>query len=304
MSEPLSLTVVILTFNEAVHIERCIASLAGVAGRIVVVDSGSTDDTRERAAALGADVLENAWSNHARQLNWTLENAGIDSDWTMRIDADEVALPGLETALRAFIAAPGEALGASVNRRIHFLGRWMRWGGLYPIRTLRLWRTGRGRCEDRWMDEHIAIEGLVVHLDADIADINLHPIGWWIGKHNGYASREALSTLLAGTSGWGPDHNQLDRRARRKRWLKLRVYYRLPPGMRAVLYFAYRYFLRLGLLDGWPGLVFHLMQGLWYRLLVDVKLDELRRLGRSEAGQLTDALDAETALIAQSAARD
>ncbi len=276
-----ALTAVILTRDEARHIERCIASVAGLAARIVVVDSGSTDATVALARAAGADVLEHPWINYATQFNWALDSAEIATPWTLRLDADEVVLPELAASLGAFLAGSPAAAGATVDRRIHFLGRWMRWGGVYPVAQLRLFRTGRGRCEDRWMDEHIAVDGPVVHLAGDIADINLNNIGWWTAKHNAYATREAVDAILADGA---PAPAGLARQARAKRWVKHEVYGRLPLGLRALLYFLYRYVLRFGWLDGWQGLVFCALQGGWYRFLVDVKIAELRGL-MQERGQ-------------------
>lgn len=272
MSE--GLTVVILTLDEARHIARAILSVADLATRVVVIDSGSTDVTCDIAVAHGAEVLVNPFVNHAAQFNWGLDHAAIDTGWTMRLDADEIVEPGLAAALRAFMASPGDAVAATVDRRIDFLGRAMRWGGVYPVRQLRLWRTGRGRCESRWMDEHVVVDGLVRHVaGGDLADVNLNNLGWWTAKHNGYATREAIDELSRESADAG-----VAGQAGVKRWVKHNVYHRLPLGVRALAYFLYRYVLRLGFLDGWQGLVFHGLQGGWYRFLVDAKLAELRAL--------------------------
>ena len=289
----MTLSVIILTKNEALHIARAIASVAGIAERIVVVDCGSTDGTREIAAGLGAVVLEHPWINYATQFNWAIDNGGITSEWTLRLDADEIVLPELAVALRGFIAKP-TANGATVNRRIHFLGRWLRWGTIYPVRALRLWRTGFGRCEDRWMDEHMLVEGAIAHLDADIADINLNNIGWWTDKHNKYATRLAVDELLA-----RPDSaagRAIGTHARARRFIKQEVYTRLPLGGRAVALFAYRYIFRLGFLDGWQGLVFHALQSLWYRFLVDVKIREIRDLMAIRQQDLNQVVEEEYGL--------
>lgn len=287
----MSLTVIILAHNEARHIARAIASVEGVATRIVVVDSGSTDATREIAAGLGASVLENRWVNYATQFNWAIDNAEITTDWTMRLDADEVVLPELQSALGRLAAQA--ATGLTVNRRIHFLGRWIRWGGIYPVRVLRVWRTGQGRCEDRWMDEHILVGGPVAHLDADIADINLNLVTWWIDKHNHYATREAIDELLRATRVDSAAGGAIGRQAGAKRWIKRNIYAHLPLGLRALAYFIYRYFLLLGFLDGRQGLAFHGLQGGWYRFLVDVKVTEIREMMRARGQSLATVVASE-----------
>lgn len=269
------ITVVILAKDESRHIRRCIASVRPFAARIVVIDSGSSDDTRDIAAACGADVHSHAWVNYALQFNWALDNAAIETEWVMRLDADEVVLDELAHSIPECLAnVPPQVAGLTVNRRLYFMGRWMRHGGIYPRRMLRLFRRGRGRCEARWMDEHIVVDGEVGHLEGDIADINLNDIAWWTAKHTSYALREALDALHARDSAAAAG---MDGQAKRIRWWKDQVYYRLPPGLRAILYFGYRYFVRLGFLDGRPGLAFHLLQGLWYRLLVDLRLGEVKR---------------------------
>ena len=287
MTAASDLSVIILAQDEAPHIARCIASVRGLAARIIVVDSGSTDDTPAIAAAAGAEVVHHGWTNYAQQFNWAIDNCGIDSGWTMRLDADEVVTPALAAKLAGFIhsgPADPSVAGASIDRAIHFLGRKIRWGGMYPTQVVRLWRSGKGRVENRWMDEHVLVDGAIVHIPGEIADINLNSIGWWTAKHNGYATREAIDQLtldgnvvLAG---------EIGRQARRKRWLKDNLYAHLPLGLRPLLYFLYRYILLLGFLDGWQGLAFHGLQGLWYRFLVDVKIAELKALVKSRGQDL------------------
>lgn len=279
------LTIVILTQDEARHLGRCLASVAGLHARILVVDSGSTDTTIAIAEAAGARVLRHHWVNYARQFNWALDHGGIDTPWTMRLDADEVVDPGLADAINAFLAAPGDRVGAILNRRVEFLGRTIRWGGIHPVPLLRLWRTGLGRCQDKWMDEHIEATGPIARLDGMLADINLNNIGWWTEKHNRYAAREAVDTLLREAA-------PADARP-----LRFRLYALAPPGLRPLLYFLWRYVMRLGFLDGWQGLVFHVLQGFWYRFLVDVKVWELRHLMQVRGQTLAQVAAAEYGLM-------
>jgi glycosyltransferase involved in cell wall biosynthesis len=286
------LTVIILTFNEEKHLGRCLQSLRGVAKRVVVVDCFSTDGTVALAQAQGAEVVQHAWVNHSVQVNWALDNVPIDTQWTMRLDADEVVTPELAAALNSDLSGyPDSVMGLTVNRQIHFLGRWIRHGGIYPVRMLRVWRSGHGRCENRWMDEHMVVQGEIAHVDADIADINLNNVTWWTDKHNHYASREAVDLLMHRRQGAEETATaRLNFQAGMKRWLKLKVYARLPLGLRALLYFLYRYFLRLGFLDGWQGFAFHFLQGFWYRFLVDVKVHELETLMRVQGLTLEEAV--------------
>lgn len=279
------LTVVILTLNEAQHISRAIASVSDIADRIVVVDSGSTDQTCHIAKDLGAQVLVHPFVNQAEQFNWTLDQLPPDTDWVFRLDADEIVTPALAKSLSARLSACGpDITGAEVLRRIVFLGRPIKWGGLFPMPVLRVLRYGRGRSDTRWMDEHIHTDGPTIRLDGELLDDNLNPLSWWIDKHNAYATREAIQVLSdeeaaareAGSAGTA-NANQ-----------KRNSYYKAPLFLRAFVYFLYRYVIRLGFLDGRRGLVFHFLQGFWYRFTVDAKIYETRLRLKSNAVTLDD----------------
>ena len=142
----------------------------------------------------------------------------------------------------------------------------------------RVWRNGSARCEARWMDEHMVLNyGGIARLSGAIIDENLNSLTWWTQKHNGYASREAVD-LLDVKYGLGLADGKsegLNGQARIKRWLKNHVYSQLPLGVRPWLYFLYRSVFRLGFLDGSRGMLFHTLQGLWYRELVDAKVTEV-----------------------------
>lgn len=281
-------TVLILTFNEERHLARAIRSVKPFAKQVLVIDSYSTDRTVEIARSMGTEVLQHPWEhNHARQLNWALDNARIESDWLLRLDADEYVTPALADEIASRLPRLGDDVsGLYVKRRVHFLGRWLRWGGVYPMWVLRLWRRGRARCELRWMDEHMRLlTGTTARLAHDFVDENLNDLTWWIAKHNAYARREAADALSARHGlearedlGAGGALEQV----KIKRWLKDNLYHRLPLFVRPTLYFLYRYLFRLGFLDGAPGLVWHVLQGFWYRFLVDAKIYEIERKARLE----------------------
>lgn len=289
------LTVVILTYNEEHHIARAIGSVREIAQRIVVVDSGSQDRTAEIAGSLGAELLQHPFVNQAEQFNWALEQLDDSTRWVLRLDADEIVSQQLAAQIRSAIAsAPATTSGFTVGRRMAFLGRPIRYGGLFPTAMLRLFRHGAGRCENRWMDEHIKVEGSTGALSGELLDDNLNSLSWWTDKHNAYASREVVDMLnheyrfmpVDTVAGLGQGQASL------KRWLKEKIYARLPGGLRAFFYFFYRYVMRLGFLDGREGLAFHVLQGFWYRFLVDAKLHEVRRYMERTGSSAPEAIRA------------
>ena len=274
-------TAVILTLNEARHLARCLESLRGIVTEVVVADCFSTDATVAIAKERNARVIQRAWTNYATQFNWAISQLDPTVDWVLRIDADEYLSPELASEIQARLQAlRSEVDGVYCNRRIVFQGRVVRHGGIGVVPTLRIFRNGHGRCESRWMDEHIKVDGGTLAFDGDIIDENLNSLTWWTAKHNSYASREVVDLLNLefrfmnheSIANW-----RNGQRTEAKRWMKERVYARLPGGLRALAYFLYRYFLRLGFMDGRSGTVFHVLQGFWYRYLVDAKLREVRR---------------------------
>jgi glycosyltransferase involved in cell wall biosynthesis len=277
------LTILILTRDEAQNLPPVLESLRPLGARVVVVDSGSTDRTCELARAAGAEVVFHPFTSQADQVNWALDAVAFATPWIMRLDADERLTPELAAELPAALAgAPAEVTGFELKRQVHFWGRWIRHGGYYPTWLFRVWRRGTARSEQRWMDEHmVSASGRVARLRHDIIDENLKGLSFFVEKHNGYADRE-VQDLLAQEAAQEAAHaaGGVQGQAGRRRWLKQNVYGRTPPFLRAFAYWGFRYFLRLGFLDGLPGLVFHFNQGLWYRLLVDAKLHERRLRGR------------------------
>ena len=290
----MKLVAVILTLNEAQHLPRCLASLAGVADAVLVADCYSTDDTVRIAQAHSARVVQREWINYATQFNWALTQLDADTDWVLRIDADEVLTPALAAEIRTRLPGIGpEVDGVFCGRRMTFQGQRIRFGGLFPIRVLRLFRAGGGQCENRWMDEHIKVAGPTADFRHELIDDNLNSLTWWTAKHNHYASREAVD-LLNLEYGFMPHDSVASLRggsqAGVKRWFKEAVYARLPGGLRALAYFLYRYVIRLGFLDGRAGAAFHLLQGFWYRYLVDAKVAEVKRYMRTTGCDATTAI--------------
>ncbi len=276
-----SLTVVILTYNEEIHIERCIHSVRPIAEKVFVVDSYSTDRTVELANALGAEVVQRKWKNYADQFQWGLDNCGNETEWIMRMDADEFLEPELQKEiLNTLPAISIDIHGLLIKRKHFFMGKWIRYGGRYPLFLLRIWRSGKGKIEQRWMDEHIVLqyESKTMMLKNNIVDENLKGITFFVEKHNSYATREAIDIMNQKLNFMKQD-NSLQKtatsQAKNKRILKDRLYANLPMGVRAIIYFLYRFLFLFGFIDGPKGWLYHFLQGLWYRLLVDIKAKEL-----------------------------
>ncbi len=270
------ITAIILTLNEEKNIEECIKSVQPIVKRIVVVDSFSTDKTVEIAKRLGAEVLQNKWINYSTQFIYGVENANITSKWVFRIDADERLTEKSAEELKTLTEqhADDDVNGIIVRFEVNFMGRKLRHGGIYPIKVLRVFKNGKAKIEVRNMDEHMTLtEGRSVEMKADCLHQDFKSLYEWIDKHNKYSEREVLDYLDRENAQEG---TSLNKGARFKRFVKFKIYYKLPMGMRARLYYWYRYYFRLGFLDGKEGKIFAFLQAYWYRFLVDAKIHERR----------------------------
>jgi glycosyltransferase involved in cell wall biosynthesis len=279
----LSLAIIVLTRSEEKHLTRLLPNLIELGAKVYVVDSHSTDNTKEVARRLGANVVERHFVNYASQFQWALDNLPIEEDWVMRLDADEVLTQDLVDELKSRLPclAP-EVAGVNLKRRHIFLNRWIRHGGRYPLRLLRIWRRGSARIERRWMDEHmILLRGNKICFEHDFIDHSLMDLAFFTEKHNKYATREAIDVLLLRYKLTAPDAsltaNGTSLQASLKRWAKERVYNNLPFWLGPFCYFSYRYVFQLGFLDGKEGLIYHFLQGYWYRFLVASKVFEFSR---------------------------
>lgn len=278
----LDISVIILTYNEEIHIRRCLENVKKFAKEVFIIDSYSTDKTLGIAKEYGAVVLQNKWeNNYAKQLNWGLQHAHITTKWILRLDADEYLMPELIEELNLKLPAlADDVTGVIFNRRHIFMGKWMK-RGIYPVKLLRLFQTGKGVCEQRLMDEHIQLlEGRAVEFEHDFCDHNLNDLSWFCHKHVNYAIREAVDLLdieLDLTGAAETDENkQISAQALSKR-MKKHKYAKQPLFWRSFAYFCYRYFLKGACLDGKIGFIWTFLQGWWYRTLVDAKVFEIKQ---------------------------
>ena len=272
-----ALTIIILTFNEQDRIVPCLDSLAGINANIFVVDSFSTDDTLDILRGRGFAFVQHEFINYAVQRNWAQENNPFATDWVFHLDADERVTDELVTWLRnCFPQAAASTHGFMFSRRTIFLGKWIRHGGHYPSFHLRLFRTPFGHCEQKAYDQHFVVSGRVEAIKgADIVDTVTSSLSHFTASHNRWSTVEAAESVN-GVGGGEVKSTLTGTPIEKRRWLKNNLFSRLPLFLRSFLYFFYRYVFRLGFLDGKEGLVFHVLQGFWFRFLVDAKILEIR----------------------------
>ncbi|WP_168016717.1 glycosyltransferase family 2 protein [Halomonas salinarum] len=283
---------IILTKDEELHLARCVESLKKINAKVVVVDSGSSDLTCKIAKENGCEVYFNPWVNYSHQFNYALNNFVGGADWVFRIDADEYIDDQCAESICKKVE--DESVNAIyLNRYICFKGRLLKQGGMSKYYMLRLWRGGLGYCENRWMDEHIVVEGENSSLcDGKLVDESLKPFGWWLEKHVGYAKREAVDVLnqkfflFRESAGVGKNS--------KTRFFK-KIFNILPIYIRSWVLFFYRYVILGGFLDGRQGYEWAFMQTLWYRNLVDMNvkdvLEYMRKFDVSCSEAIQEKLD-------------
>lgn len=283
----------ILAYNEEANLPVCLNSLKALHCNTVVIDSGSTDRTVAVARELGARVLFHKFVTHATQWQWALEQLPMSVDWVLALDADQ-RLSGQLCVELSELLRPGntEATtkygGFYLRRKQIFRGRWIKHGGYYPKYLLKLFRRRAVKVDTReQLDHHFYVDGTVGLIRGDLIEENQKEdeISFWIDKHNRYAGLLAAEEFQRVTDQESPFlHPRLfGTPDERTLWLK-KVWRCLPPYGRGCMYFVYRYFFRLGFLDGKEGFLFHFLQAFWFRVIIDAKLDEFKRASAPRAG--------------------
>lgn len=275
-------TFIILTFNEEQHLPRLLESIKDLNAQIFICDSGSTDNTLNIAEQYGATVKYNKFITHPKQWDFALKNFDVTTPWTIGLDSDQIVLPELQALLENFKNEniPADVNGIYFNRKNYFKGKWLKHGGYFPKYLLKMFRTGVGFSDlNENMDHRFIAHGeSIVWKTGYLKEENLkeNKISFWIEKHNRYSDLVAheeierknnLRTQTLQPSLFGnPDQ--------RIAYLK-KKWWNMPLFVRPFLYFFYRYFIQLGILDGRQGLIFHFLQALWFRFVVDVKIAEI-----------------------------
>lgn len=273
-------SVMIPTLNEAVNLPRCLDHLMW-ADEIVVVDSGSKDQTCEIARAYGAKVIDFRWNRKwPKKRGWALKEAPFKHEWVLMVDADEWIVPDLAREINEAIKST-QYVGYYINRKFIFMGRWLRHCGYYPSWNLRLLRRGFGEFErlsevddtgsgDNEVHEHVVVDGPTARLRHDMLHLAYPTINIFMEKHNRYSNWEALVQYKKAQSSAGHiGHEDISSR----RWLK-NLSRQLP--LRPTLRFIYSYIYKLGILDGYAGLTFCRLLAT-YEYLSVAKFKELKR---------------------------
>jgi glycosyltransferase involved in cell wall biosynthesis len=271
-------SVVILTFNSEATIGATLRSLAGLTTDVHVVDSGSTDNTHDIVAATGAQLVHHPFENYGSQRNWAIAHLPFRHEWQLHLDADERLTPELKAEIAGLLDKPVDPAisGFYVPRLVHFHEKPLRHGGMYPIYHMRLFRTGKGHCESRKYDQHFFVEGGTRNLAHPMIDDIRLSLTEWTARHNRWADAEVDEILNPGGDGviQAGSGDPVAEKRRARGW-----YYRAPLFLRAFLLFFYRYVVKRGFLDGKEGLIFYVLQTLWFRFLIDAKLYERRKAG-------------------------
>lgn len=279
----LDLSVIILCFNEEIHIKRCLDKVCDIAKDVFLVDCYSTDKTLDIAKSYSkVHILQHEWENsYSKQFNWALENCPIRTKWVLRLDADEYLTEELKKEMCIKLPVlPEDITGCSIFLRRVFLGKVIR-RGMPKIKQMRLFVYGAAQCEMRLMDEHIQLlRGKMIDFEGEFADDNLNDLSWWTKKHVGYAIREAVDLLdieydLLGVAKDDCD-KILTKDAHVKR-MKKHSYAKQPLFWRSFAYFCYRYFFKFGFIEGKEAFLWHFLQGWWYRTLCDAKVYEIKK---------------------------
>ncbi len=273
-------TAIIMTKNEEKNIVDCLKSMESFAKRCVVIDCGSTDKTVELAKENGADIYFHEFEYYAKQFNWGIDNCDIDTEWIIRLDADERFPDELNEEIEKLIEdnRDNPMNGITIEADLFFLGRCMK-HGIRCKRKMMMFKRSCGRIEDRRRDAHSVIsEGYSISTKNKFLHYDFKSLDNYIKRYNWYATRE-MQDYIDYKKGEAGTEIETDKAIQQQRKKKFGVYYKAPKFFRAWLWFLYNYIFRGGFLDGKEGLAFCFLECYWYRFLVDAKIFEYEKNG-------------------------
>jgi len=283
-----NITVIIPAFNEELNLPHALESVMDWADDVFVVDSESTDRTRDIAQERGASVVVQSWLGYAAQKNWALDNLPIETDWVFILDSDESITPPLRDELLGIASQPIDMVpqaGFYVNRLTHFMGSAIRHAGFFPSYNLRFFKRGKARYEQREVHEHMVVDGVSGRLRHLMHHEDRRGLEHFIAKHNRYSTLEAREISRDRHRAQGELAQSLERGIALRRWLKRRILPRLP--FTGLWRFVYMYIIRLGFLDGAAGFRFCLVLST-YDFFISLKLTELRVAQRDASSLSTE----------------
>jgi glycosyltransferase involved in cell wall biosynthesis len=287
--QKLPITVLITTLNEELNLPKALASVIEYFDQVCVIDSESKDKTLQIAAEYGAEVhtlLYEPGKIIPWIFQWALDNIPFRNDWVLILEADrEVTSELVEELYALFAAGDPPCDGYYIRRKMIFRGKRIRFGGYGSKYLLTLFRRGVSQLDPQEEDTRVYVNGKVGKLKHPVVEYNLKEaeILFYLQKHLRYAQAFAVDEFNRRQQdiSWKAKPSLLGTRDQRVLWLKTR-YYRSPLYLRSAVYFSYRYFIRLGFLDGKQGAFFHFLQAFWFRLIVDIRLEELLNNTQSE----------------------
>lgn len=268
-------SVVILTLNEEANIEYCLKSIRSWTDDIHIVDSFSDDDTIKIARKYTQKIHQVQEDHWAHIRNWALKSLPLKYEWVLFLDADEMLTEALKQEILEVLRGNVNENGFYIRRRFIFLGRWLKHGGFYE-EILRLFRKDFAKYIEFGDSEYAIVKGKVGRLKGDIMHEDRKGLSKWIEKHTRIADREAKRILEK----LNVDFESFGKNTRieggKRVYIRAKIWDRMPLLLRPFMLFIYTYFLKLGFLDGTEGLIYHLLWSLWYRLLIYVRVKELK----------------------------
>ena len=263
------ISIILLTYNDELNIINTLESIKDLSNDIIIIDSYSNDRTEKICSEYNVSFYKNEFINQAIQFNWALDNLKIKNEWVLRLDSDEILTEKIKSEIISKTSKKNDIYGYYMNRKMFWMGKWLKFGRMYPHYILRLFKKGYARYEEK-TEEHLLVKGKTEKLENFFYEDNKkNNLRYFTEKHLNTADGELNEILSQKENNDGVSPNLFGNKVERTRWIKLKIFNKTPLFIRSLNYFIYRYFICLGFLDGKPGLIFHFLQGFWYRFYID-----------------------------------